>query len=162
MNVSELEVIKADLLTANMILKDNTGAKYNAYMVNMSAYHSGQAIEKCLKAIARENGDLDDTVALSHSVEKLLLKAELHDEGFIQKHKYIAKNADTISKFNGLRYGMKSIALSDAKDIYFHAKELHKELEQRYMEKNKVVLKDCYRSKSKTEYNKLEKLKFER
>lgn len=58
----------------------------------------------------------------AHNMEHLLLQAERFSAGFIQKHPFIADNAFTLSAFNGMRYGNKTISKPDVYILMKNAK----------------------------------------
>lgn len=135
-SAKELEVIRADVTVGKSAMQ----TKDNPVMVSMAAYHFAQAIEKSVKAVIRENADepVSPDTLYTHNMEHLLVQAERHSAGFIQNHLFIADNAATLSAFNGMRYGNKTISVPDAYVLMANAEKLMEELEQAYMQENQV------------------------
>ena len=101
----------------------------------MAAYHFAQAIEKSIKAIISEKSvePPPQETMYAHNMEHLLFQAERVSPNFIQEHMFIADNAQTLSAFNGLRYGDKCVSKADAFVLMKNAKDLFWEIENAYM-----------------------------
>ena len=130
-SAKELEVIRADIMIAGTAMQQ----KDNPIMVNMAAYHFAQAIEKSIKAIISEKSvePPPQETMYAHNMEHLLFQAERVSPNFIQEHMFIADNAQTLSAFNGLRYGDKCVSKADAFVLMKNAKDLFWEIENAYM-----------------------------
>lgn len=130
-SAKELEVIRADIMIAGTAMQQ----KGNPIMVNMAAYHFAQAIEKSIKAIISEKSvePPPQETMYAHNMEHLLFQAERVSPNFIQEHMFIADNAQTLSAFNGLRYGDKCVSKADAFVLMKNAKDLFWEIENAYM-----------------------------
>jgi HEPN domain-containing protein len=162
MTAQELEIIRADLAMAKMVLypaNENDKMFENPNMMNLAEYHSAQALEKCLKGIVRDGGKLDDELAKSHSIEGLMLKAELCRPNIIQEYKFAAENAETLSKANGLRYGIKSVEAKDVYATYKEAKALFYVLEKEHLKENNISKEDHFKE-AREQYNNTRKLNF--
>lgn len=128
MNAYELDNIRADIRMAELVYDpEEFGRSPN--IINMVAYHSAQAIEKCLKSIIRDNdtnGNLD-WLNHTHNISSLLIKAELHQNGIINNHNYIAEHAEAITHLNTIRYGDERVTTQDAFATFKAAKALYNE-----------------------------------
>lgn len=163
MTAQELEVIHADLLVAKDILYPSDGNNHsqnNPQLRNLAAYFSAQAIEKSLKGIIRDGGEMDAELSVSHNVVNLLLSVEMCKPSFVHEHQFISQNAKNLSKANGLRYGKKGIEKNDTVAIYKAARELHRELQQEYLKDNpdkRQMFNEAVR-----EYDAMEKISFKK
>lgn len=135
-SAKDLELVRADITIGLSAMHD----KDNPIMIGMAAYHFSQAIEKSVKAVIREKATepVSQDTMYAHNMEHLLLQAERFSAGFIQKHPFIADNAFTLSAFNGMRYGNKTISKPDVYILMKNAKNLLYELENAYMQEHHV------------------------
>lgn len=125
---------RADLIIAKRMYYDENICSVNPEMHNMVAYHCGQAIEKYLKLIVREENDkLSDTIGYTHNISELLIKAECCKKGFIEQHTDLALNADLITKMSKLRYGEGQISRDDCYELLSIAKSLSNEFLAEYV-----------------------------
>lgn len=163
MTAQELEIIHADLLVAKNILYPtnvDNGAQNNPQLNNLAAYLSAQAIEKSLKAIVRDGGEINAELSTSHNVVNLLLGVEMCKPNFIHEHQFIAQNAQNLSKVNGLRYGKKRIEKKDVVAIYKAARGLHRDLLQEYLKDNPD--KQQMFNEAVREYEAMDKISFKK
>lgn len=129
----DFEVVHADLMTSKSILYSEN--KKIPFMLNMAGYHAGQAIEKLLKIILKEERyDVYKELSDSHNISNLVIKVELCRKGFIDAHPFIGENADELSKFNNLRYGKKYIERDAVFAVYRAANQFYKELMNEYLQ----------------------------
>lgn len=126
---------QADLITAKKLFYDEDKIwATNPEIHNMVAYHCGQAIEKLLKLVVREENDkLFDTIGYTHNISELLIKAECCKSGFVEQHKEIALNADLITKMSKLRYGEGQISRDDCHAVLTMAKNFCNEFLVEYV-----------------------------
>jgi len=135
MGLSE-DTIQSDLYIAKHIFYDDKGKDAwhrNPQLLNMCAYHCEQAIEKTLKLFLQSiNEDAYRSVANSHNISELLVKMQCNSENFIENHKELAHNADTITKMNNLRYGVGEVSKNDCYIVLSNAKSLFAEYQKIY------------------------------
>lgn len=131
MTAHELELIHADLMTAKALVDSPEGRRDNPYIANMIAYHSVQAIEKCLKAILRDT-DADEDLLHSHDMLRLCGEVQLVCPDFAKKYEFIYQNARALYFANELRYGDSSISMYTARGLLYNANQFFKDLESRY------------------------------
>lgn len=155
----DLQSIQADIAVAELTLNayQNTHPD-NRDLLCQAAYHLGQAAEKCLKGIIRaDRRDIWNDVSDTHDITKLMQKAEICRSGIIKNHPYIAENSDRMAKFNNLRYGLRSITVTEIKQLMTAVKSFEQELEQDFMkahpdaEQNKADSRHEWESRPKTE-----------
>lgn len=163
MTAQELEVIHADLLVAKNILYPPDGGNHsqnNPQLNNLAAYLSAQAIEKALKNLVHDKGEMNAELSVTHNIASLLISVELYNPNFIRNHEFVTQNAKSLSKANSLRYGKKGIDKGDAIAIYKAARDLHCELQQEYLSENpdkRQMFNEAVR-----QYDAMEKLPFKR
>lgn len=157
MTAQEIEVIRTDITIAEKIFYAN---KNDTFMLNESAYHSGQAIEKSLKAFIKDRDiNLYKLVSNVHSIESLLVKAEICEKGFIKNHEFLAANAEELSKFNALRYGIKHILKNETYQTLQAAKNLYREIEKQYIEEKGSAIEDRH-SEAEKQIRNTERIQF--
>ena len=152
----DVELIHSDIMMANAAFYPNVNEPQKPLMMNMAAYHAGQAIEKSLKVLIKDNRpDLYKEISDTHNISLLVLKAELCIDGFVSEHKFIGENSDELSKLNNLRYGKKYIdkdstflVLKEAKILY---REIEGEMLKRFPNKSKNQRVAVYQLKQKEE-----------
>ena len=134
----ELEIIRSDIkIATNILYPKNLAelAEQSTAFLNQAAYHSIQAIEKCLKLIVRANNN--DTPSLNetlrtHNIDALLVKIESSKQGFIASHQFIARNSSRLSALNELRYGDIGLTKANTHILYKEARDLVREIEKEY------------------------------
>lgn len=139
---SELELIHADIMTAEVIMRSSDGVKGNPYMMNMAAYHTQQAIEKSLKAIIRANGNGDEDMLHSHDMGSLCAVVATIRPDFGKRHEFIAINARNLYFANELRYGEQGIPEKTVEGLIYAAKGLFLNLEKEYKKETGFDRKD--------------------
>ena len=118
------ENVHADLMIAKGIIY---GEANNPYMYNMAAYHSVQAIEKCMKELLLRTKNYEEESLKTHNVPELLVKLEREYEGFINAHPVISDNAHQYMMMNQIRYEDKLCPPLVVKGIYKQAQRLYGE-----------------------------------
>lgn len=153
----DLQNIKADVQMAEFALKAAQESN-NWDLFCQSGYHLGQAAEKCLKSIIRvERKDIWSEVSDTHDITFLMQKAEVARSGIIKSHPYLAENSERLSKFNSLRYGLRSITVTELKQLMTAVKSFVEELERDFLrehpdaEQNKQDAKHEWDSRPRTE-----------
>ena len=133
MTQKELDFIKADIEAVEVLL--NTPNLRDEAIVNIMAYHTGQAIEKTLKSIIGDNDTtfLNDKNSHTHNIGALVSEASIYDKNLVGKHPYICKNARALSYFNNLRYGDMQIEFQDFYKLFEEAKSLVQEKESEFL-----------------------------
>ena len=135
MQAITIESARADLRLAKSIFYEKLLSNTDYYMLNLAAYHAGQAMEKLIKDLIREHcsNDVYRDLYDKHNFESLLkaLNEKLPD--FNENHKFIAVNADELSKFNNLRYGKQYIEKDTVYLLLKEAKNFFREMETAYL-----------------------------
>lgn len=151
---SELELIHADIMAAEVIMRSPESIKGNPYMMNMAAYHTQQAVEKSLKAIIKANGGGDEDMLHSHDMGSLCSVVATIRPDFGRRHEFIAVNARNFYFANELRYGEQGIPQKTVEGLLYAAKGLFLNLEKEYGKETGFDRKDVRRI-AQEQYGKL-------
>lgn len=110
MNIKRIE---ADITTARNNISENGNPTNDEYLYDISAYHTQQAVEKCLKYLLHDVYGEDDTTRQfkTHNISTLLLKLNQYDKDFLSNHQELVEWSDEITSWEAsTRYGTDLVA----------------------------------------------------
>lgn len=127
-----IQRIKADIDNVKIILSGYGNPTNDEYLLDIAAYHTQQAIEKCLKYYLHDVYKEDDTKKKfkTHNLSTLALWLSSYDKNFMENHEGLIDLLDEVTNWEASsRYGESIISTrKDINKAITYAEELYKEV----------------------------------